>query len=350
MNYYFNYLLKALLLLLIMSSVGCTPPRVSQDSIPPDTSQTLQTLAFGSCNKVNLSQKIWKSVSANQPDLWVWLGDIIYADTENMDKMKIMYDLQKTTPEYADFISRTPTIGIWDDHDYGVNDGGKSYPKKAESQQLMLDFLGVPKNAPVRSQQGIYQSYTFGNAPQTVKIILLDCRYFQDELKKSSSGESRYLINPTGAILGETQWKWLESELTNSTAAIHIICSSIQIIPNEQGFEKWGNFPSERQRFFDLITKTKPSNTLILSGDRHIAEVSKINLEGMEQPLYEVTSSGLTHAYSEPAAKVEKNKYRIGNLINEKNFAILKINWETFTITTEIHGANNELLLSQILK
>lgn len=323
----------------------CIPTSVDYVAKAIDTSETLQTIAFGSCNKSNLPQDYWQNISKTNPNLWVWLGDMIYADTENMDKLAAMYNAQKSNKNYADFAKQTPIIGTWDDHDYGANDGGKDFPKKQESQQVALDFLDVPKNAEVRKREGLYQSYSFGEKGKNVKIILLDSRYFRDDLHKNLLGTARYLINETGDILGETQWEWLENELTNSDAEINIIGSSIQIIPEEQGFEKWANFPVARQRFLNLIAKTQPKNPIIISGDRHIGEISKLKLDNFETPIYEITSSGLTHAYTKPEAKNEKNKYRIGELINEKNFAVLKINWETATVTAEIHSTEGGVLM-----
>ena len=33
-----------------------------------------------------------------------------------------------------------------------------------------------------------------------------------------------------GTMLGDEQWKWLEQELATSTAAVHIIASSVQVL------------------------------------------------------------------------------------------------------------------------
>jgi alkaline phosphatase D len=339
--------LSIILIFCFLLFENCVTPNTNVGVVSKqiDTTKPLEILAFGSCNKSDLPQDYWQNIGKTNPDLWVWLGDMIYADTENMDKLKTIYDGQKTNAFYADFATKTPIIGMWDDHDYGENDGGKTYTKKQESQQIALDFLDVPKDAEVRKREGLYQSYTFGEKGKTVKIILLDSRYFRDELQKNTSGYARYLINKTGDILGETQWQWLENELVNSKAEINIIGSSIQIIPEEQGFEKWANFPVARQRFLDLIAKTQPKNPIIISGDRHIAEISKIKLDSFETPIYEITSSGLTHAYTKPEAKNEKNKYRFGELINEKNFAILKIDWQTGMVVAEIHSTEGGVLL-----
>lgn len=307
-------------------------------------------IAFGSCNKSNEPQDYWQQILKNQPDYWLWLGDIIYADTENMSKMKKLYDEQKSNSFYQQLLEKSRVYGIWDDHDYGENDGGKTYPKKVESQALLFDFLDYPESEFTKSE-GAYHSMNINKKGINVKVIFLDTRYFRDELRKDLTGKARYLINETGDILGETQWKWLEKELNESQANLNIICSSIQLIPEEQFFEKWANFPTARKRFFDLLNNTKPENIMLLSGDRHIAEVSKIELKNKENPVFEITSSGLTHAYENPKAKLEKNQYRVGELVNERNFGLLKIKKNQSNCSVEIKNMKNEtLLLQKIVK
>ena len=340
----------------LFTLLSCTQTTVSETSIGNsiqivDTSKTLTTIAFGSCNKGNESQSIWQDINSNNPDLWIWLGDNIYGDTKNPNVLKRKYDIQKANAEYKKLIEKTPVIGTWDDHDYGQNDGNKTHPIKKESQQLLLDFLDVPANAKVRTQEGVYQAYTFGKGKQKVKIILLDTRYFRDELVKNpnKSGQ-RYLPNETGTILGGAQWQWLEGELRNSDAAIHIIGSGIQMIPEEHNYEKWANFPNEYDRLFDLIEKIQPNQPILVSGDRHLAEISKINLRKTGQPLYDITSSGLTHSYEKILEKGEANRHRVGNkLTGQKNFGLFHIDWSTTPpkVKVEIRGLENELIFDE---
>ena len=136
-----------------------------------DTKNTLQTIAFGSCNNQGKSQEMWKHVVKNKPDLWIWLGDIIYADTKNMQVMADKYSSLKNNMDYRRLLACSPVIGIWDDHDFGWNDAGKEYPMKNESKRLLLDFLDVPKDTLVRAREGIYQSYVFGEKGKKIKII-----------------------------------------------------------------------------------------------------------------------------------------------------------------------------------
>lgn len=290
----------------------------------PDSNTVLQRIVFGSCSNQRLDQSYWKIIDSKKPDLWIWMGDAIYSDTENMSEHKKEYVSFKSNKYYQDFIKKNAVIGTWDDHDYGVNDGGRSYSQKEKSKDLFLDFLDVPQNANVRNHKGVYTSYVFGKGVQTVKIYLLDNRTFKDDLQTDNNSNNRYLNNENGTILGEEQWNWLENEIKNSTASINIFVSGLQIIPDDHPYEKWGNFPKERQRFLDLLEKYKMKNPLILSGDRHFAELSEYTYKDFSENVTELTSSGLTHSYS---GVKEQNAYRLGELWDEKNFAMLKINW-----------------------
>lgn len=307
-----------------------------------DTTKSLSVIAFGSCNKPQLYKDIWGAIAQNNPDLWIWLGDIIYADTADTKALAAQYLAFKKLPEYRKLTTKTPVIGVYDDHDYGCNDAGKGFPAKKGSKKCLMDFLDIPANAPVRKREGAYQSYTFGKGEQKIKIIVLDTRYFRDTLEKDPSGDRRYIPNDTGDILGETQWEWLEKELSEGKANLNILCSSIQVIADDHGHEKWGNFPNARKRLLSTIARSKPKNLLIISGDRHMAEVSKMDLTGLPYPLYDFTSSGLTHLRS---GNSETNKFRVGDMIVKRNFGLIKVQWKGNkpSVVLEVRGPNNLL-------
>src|SRR6187551_527571 len=290
--------------------------------------QTSTIIAFGSCSDEDDSVQLWQEVIRQKPELWIWLGDNIYADTSDEAAIKSKYLRQKSHPDYQKLLSVCPVIGTWDDHDYGVNDGGKYLPFKKQSKELMLDFLDVPSDAEVRKHEGVYSSYTLGNGERKVKIILLDTRYFRDSLKLSSKANERYTPTSKGDMLGEAQWAWLENELRNSDAALNIIGSSIQFIPTQHGYEKWMNLSTSRERMLDLLKKYGTRKTFFISGDRHIAELSRMKIKGLPYTLYDFTSSGLTHTWD---SGTEENKYRVGELIKQKNFGVIRIDWSYST-------------------
>lgn len=308
-------------------------------------SGTIDKIAFGSCSRENDKEQMWSEIAGEHADLFILCGDNVYGDTDDMSVLKEKYNTQKTNPDYQNLLNKTPIIGIWDDHDYGINDGGKYYFKKDESKSVMLDFFDVPKDNPVWRHTGAYNSYTYGSGDQKIKILLLDVRYFRDTLMADTVTSARYLVNEQGDILGDQQWLWLEKELTNSDAAIHILVSGIQVIAEEHGFEKWANFPVSRNRLFSLLEKTQPKRTFIISGDRHIAELSRMELNNLPYPLYDFTASGLTHTWAEPWQ--EENKHRVDDLIIKKNYGTIDINWNNKTpeITFKVKGHGDSTFL-----
>lgn len=303
----------------------------------------LSRIAFGSCSREYQDNQLWDQILANEPETWIWLGDNIYGDSEDMSVLAEKYRKQKSRPAYQKILQSMPVYGIWDDHDYGVNDGDKNYRMKLQSKELLLDFLDVPAEAEVRAREGAYQYYRLGEGAGAISLILLDTRFFRDELQTDPNGKTRYLPNPGGDILGEEQWRWLEGILQNHPAPVTLIGSGIQVIPEEQGYEKWANFPKARKRLLGLIERFGNGRILILSGDRHIAEISKLELGERRFPVYEFTSSGLTHTWERK--REEPNKHRISQLHIVRNFGIIRLDWHTIPpgIQLEIRGEGNRL-------
>ena len=300
-------------------------------------------IAFGSCNNQVLPNVLWNEILKNKPDVWIWGGDVIYTTAEDIAVMQKDYQKQKRNPEYADFIKNVEVIGTWDDHDYGLNDGGKENSKKAEAQTLFLDFIDTDKTDKKRAQEGVYFTKDYAIDNKIIKIIILDTRYFRTALTPDGLTRKRYKPNAygEGSMLGKAQWEWLANELQNSKASFNIIVSSIQFLSSEHGYESWGNIPHERDKLVNLIKSTKAKNTIILSGDRHLSEFSKKEENGLAYPLIDFTSSGLTHSYSN--FQGEPNKFRVGKVVSEKSFGILKFNFLKNKVTLQMRGENNVL-------
>jgi alkaline phosphatase D len=255
-----------------------------------------------------------------------------------------MFGIQKEIPGYKAIREQMPVIGTWDDHDYGLNDGGEEFASKAASEQVFLDFMDVPSDSPRRKQQGVYTSYTYDLPEGSVKILVLDTRYFRSGLTPSTDKKKRYQhgIYGEGTMLGEAQWAWLEEELRKSTADFNILISSIQFLSNQHGFETWGNFPHEVDKLNKLIEESGAEGVLILSGDRHISEFSKTALPGLSYPLIDFTSSGLTHVYAGYSG--EPNPYRIGEVIAEKSFGLLILNVTSKEAHMQMVGDHGKIL------
>ena len=318
-------------------------------------STNLTRIAFGSCSNEEIHEEMWTDIVAQKPQLCILLGDNIYGDTHDMAWMRAQYEIQKSMPSYKALLKQCRVIGTWDDHDYGRNDGGKFYVKKKESKEEFLRFMEIPETDPIRTHEGVYSVHTYGDPGKQIKIILLDLRYFRDTTIRSTIPGHRYDPNPNGDMLGEEQWVWFEKQIKKSDAGIHILGSSVQFIANDHWFEKWGNFPKARQRMLDLLGKHNPKNLFVISGDRHIAEVSLMKVPGLKKPLYDFTSSGLTHTWDtkvwKDAPLTESNPNRVGNLIIQKNFGMILIGWSRKkpVITVELRGKNNTVWATPVV-
>ena len=159
-----------------------------------------------------------------------------------------------------------------------------------------------------------------------VQFILLDTRYFRTSLKravKRKDGNGPYEPDDSekAELLGIEQWNWLEKSL-KTPADLRIIASSIQVLSSNHGWETWGNFPKDRARLLNLLENTKGSS-LVISGDRHSAEILQLDLAN-GFPLLDVTSSAMNQRQRPNS---EKNIYRIGEKYFNENFGLIEINW-----------------------
>lgn len=273
----------------------------------------ISVIAFGSCNLQGMPQTIWKIIQRQQPDLWIWMGDNIYADTRDTSVLRSKYQKQLASPEYQNFIAQIPVAATWDDHDFGVNDADSSYPQKVHSKNIFCDFFNEPPDAPRRFRDGIYESYDLGKKPHTVRLILLDTRY-----NKGQPG-------PGSSMLGEKQWAWFEDQLLKSPAALNIVVSSIQVFADRFVAERWGEFPRDVARLDSLLNVYGKNNVLFLSGDIHGAEIARKTIYPSGITYHEITSSGMTH--STFLLNLVDNTFANDPPYCHKNFGILKIKW-----------------------
>ena len=319
---------------------------------PLNLSQTVERFAFGSCaGHFGVEYPaIWQGLLTQHPALFLWLGDAVYADTmyfpllhkiTPVDQWAAKYNNMKEASGYKELRTNVPILGVWDDHDYGINNGDRTHPMKVEAQRLFLDFLDEAKDSPRRSQEGLYTSYVLGPPGKQVKLILLDVRYFRDPW------------DYVGDTLGEQQWKWLESEL-KSPGNVTFIASGIQILPQDRFGVTERFHPPSAERLMQLVAATP--NTYLLSGDVHISEVMKSTCLG--RPVYEVTSSGLTHtAYTQYGFiglmynyLVQPATYTTAHRVHEKSYCLVEIDWKTEILSFSFMNAAGDHLHTESIQ
>jgi len=311
----------------LLNSVGM----LATACLPLRGAEVVQDIAFGSCIR-NVEHPMLARTLTLPMDLFIMMGDNIYADTEDMAVMRSKYNALKSSRFFRELRQKVPILATWDDHDLGVNDGGADYPKVRESKEEFLRWLDEPADSPRRNREGVYDAHLFGPPGKRVQIILLDTRSFRGPLTRELDPTKRLLGGPylpskdrSSPMLGEAQWRWLKDQLTQP-AELRIIVSSIQFVSEFSGGEAWANLPHEKQRMLDVLQEAKAGGVLFLSGDRHWCELSR--MEGpLGYPLYDLTASSLTESHKRGTPT--ENKYRATPVTyHDVNVGHMHINWE----------------------
>ena len=307
---------------LLWAMVAVAPPLRAAEPL-------VSHIAFGSCIDTPEHPMLDRALTLPM-NVFLLMGDNIYADTQDMAVMRAKYDALKASTFFRELRRKVPVLATWDDHDFGANDAGADYPKRREAQAEFLRWLDEPADSPRRQREGVYDARVFGPPGKRVQVILLDTRYFRSPLQRVPRAEQKaiggvYVPNPdrSTTMLGEAQWRWLEAQL-KVPAELRLIVSSIQFVSEFSGAEAWANLPHEKQRMLDLLRATQASGVLFLSGDRHWCELSR--MEGPGYPLYDLTASALTQKH--PRGTPSENRYRaLPTTYHDVNVGHLHIDW-----------------------
>jgi alkaline phosphatase D len=282
--------------------------------------------------------------------------------------------------------ARLPIVGMLDDHDNGRNDASGNNPYRSYAKRLFLDFFNIESGDVWRRRAGLYRSQLYsGTAPdgtrRVTQLLLVDVRSFRapewtSAANTSVAGHERYeqdlsVSGLSASILGDEQWRWLEAQL-RTPAHLRVLVSTIQVIPQAHGWERWGLFPHELARLLAALRTAAPapdggaSGVLLLSGDRHLgalyrhtptlpematpsAEPSELHAwdarDGARREgptVYELTSSALTHSSActlERPCPPEEGPMLVGPLIHENNWGELTVDWAARTLALTLRAA-----------
>ena len=315
--------------------------------VPSALAQTT-SIAFASCiDDEKPNHPIWNVLLDANPDVTIFMGDNVYLDLTRMnsdaiiDEFDANYARLERVTSFQKLRKSSQILAIWDDNDYGQHDGDASFKHKDVSKQKFLEFWQIEPTSVRAKRTGNYDSVWIGEGKERIQIILSDSRYFRSPWQRDSnaaectSGNIVPSHDEDTTILGQAQWSWLESRLS-APAALHIFVSGIQVIPQDHCFERWAGFPHERKRLLGLLSEAS-ARSIILSGDRHLAETSRVlptDESRVEKELIEFTSSSLTSRFGWGTG--ETNCYRVTeDNIRVNNFGLLTINWDRRTITAE---------------
>lgn len=319
-----------------------------------DFGATIKRIAFGSTANQNFPQPIWPTILNINPDIFLFMGDTVQTLNSDQKPTSEQYRKLNSIPEYRAFREKIPFLATWDDQEYGLENGGSEHPNKELSKKEFIRNWTYIRDSISMEQAGIYHAKIIGPKKKQVQFIMLDTRSFRSPLSKEidpATGVSKILPNQESkaTILGNDQWSWLEEQLKRP-AQVRFVVTSLPLIAAEnrpdQATETWSNFPSERQRFFDLLKKNQIRNVILLSGNSRQGAIAKTTLNDWGT-LYDITSSPLnepttTSPYQDPSY--------IEQTSNVENFGLAEVDWALKRVQIQIRGKNNEILSSASIK
>ena len=334
--------MKNLLFIALIFLVSCEKNEPSVNIKPSN----IYSIGFGSCLTQEKPMPIFNAIKSENYDLFLMLGDNVYGDTDSNDLIELRDAYEKQRENFDRLNLNFPFEAIWDDHDYGKNDGGKEYIYKEEAEQIFLDFWNIPQDDIRRNRPGLYFEKTQEIDGISIQMIFLDTRFFRDALlptdEKGAPGKERYIPHTDTSLtmLGEGQWTWLQEQLDKEVDH-KIIVTSIQFLAMGHGWEAWKTLPHERQRLIDLIDQSS-SEVLFISGDRHRGGLYQFSTQS-GKVISEMTSSSLNLAF---ANDEEDGPLRSGPTFVQENYGEILLDKLTNTLTVNLKDNQGKIIQS----
>ncbi len=258
---------------------------------------------------------IFETMAKTPAAFHIWMGDNWYArEVDFYSAWGLNYRASRDRGQKVlqEFMAKMPQYAIWDDHDYGPNDAGKSFILKEESRNIFKNYSLNPGYG--QEGKGIYTKVSYSD----VDIFLTDDRYFRSEVELPDSINGKPSADKT--FLGAMQIDWLKNALLFSTATFKIIVVGSQVLNPLNEWECMHHYGHEYNELINFLADQKINGVVFFTGDRHHSEVIKLDREGL-YTLYDVTISPYTSGISKVRGAELNNPYRINNtLVEAQNF------------------------------
>lgn len=263
-----------------------------------DTSMTDPNFALVSCmcddrTFEKVIDPMWRKLQEQSVDFLILCGDEVYVDSfEFVERQKATeYDLWQ---RYVDALKRlplyhwrklTPVFAVWDDHDYGTNDGDRDFVSKEQALRLFRGIFGGPTLA------GTWEAGPYGCSSLLTafgqRFFLMDDRTFRQPNKNQQAAEAY-------GHWGREQHEWLVSRLASDKTPAWIINGNQFFngvsLTFKEAFEQ--NHSAEFVTFVDQL-KTIEAPVVFASGDVHLSEIMRVPKERLGYETFEVTSSSM---------------------------------------------------------
>ena len=242
------------------------------------------SILLASCNNPNMSHypapsslasSLYRTAAAHNSSGFVWAGDAVYGDAHEFTwsyrglKHKRILATPARFDEFYGRVLSSPYyplpsayhFGTIDDHDLGVNNGDKRFPlgQDGSAGRAFMEFLDASNSGRkiqhpatdlyrIRStsgagvytvkvftptgifhesteSRGVFPGLGQGTPAEKVAVFVIDCRSKKDPWPQGFDWDRT--AGKELDFLGEEQWAWLESMLSQSDAAVNVIVNGL---------------------------------------------------------------------------------------------------------------------------
>lgn len=220
------------------------------------------TVAFSSCARSGSNGAVFDAIRAEDPLLYLNLGDLFYANIDSPDvgRFARAFDHVLTRPAQANLARATSTAYVWDDHDFGPNDADGTSPSAPAAHRAFRTLVPHHPLALPGDAAPVARAFTVGR----VRFIVTDGR--------SARSPADMPDGPDKTMLGTAQRRWFVQELRasrDSFAAIVWVNSVPWIGAAKAGGDGWAGYATERAVLADAIDANGIRNLVMISGDNH---------------------------------------------------------------------------------
>jgi hypothetical protein len=227
---------------------------------------------------------MWEAMAREDCDFIVLLGDTCYADLGNPGHRETGYLRRYSETRLALSWFRlerlVPTFAVWDDHDYGVNNGDRHFATAPFMRRLFRAFWGSTENRAWRMAFGAGSRLeAFGQ-----RFHLLDDRSWRDPPG-----------TPGGSHWGAEQREWLLADLARDGRPAWLMNGT-------QFFAEWllpevaaADQPDDVRALTTGLAATR-APVVFVSGDTHYSEIERIDPSLIGYETREYTSSSIHSA------------------------------------------------------
>lgn len=258
--------------------------------------RTLQTGAhsfdfcFSGCSDLNTSSSVFATIIAENPDFFIWNGDLHYEDinSTNAALYRTALDTRMANAVTGPLMRNVPMLYMWDDHDFCGNNSHGGSTGRNTAVSVFRERVPSPPLASATSTDPVYFTKTVGR----VVFIVTDLR--------SARSNPSATDNSSKTMMGAAQKQWFKDILSDpaNVDKVFVWVSSVSWIATATaGEDNWAGYTTERTELADFMKSVWLQGRIcILAGDAHMlamdtgANADYATGGGMDIPLFQAAA------------------------------------------------------------